>query len=974
MPLRFLVLSSAALAAMLLMRSAEADDGCVVRFAPEEETRRIDSLQPYDGALLVGSERGLFRFDGTGLRRLAPEEETGAVGGLYPLGDTLLVGAANALFRLDGAGLRRLVSREEAGWVYGAYLLGDALLLHAEKGLFRFDDTGLHQLAFEAELGWFAEFLFHGDALLIGTISGLFRFDGSGLHRLASQEETGGISGFLALDGAVLVGGDKGLFRLDGTGLRRLAPETETGWIASLHSRDELLLVGSRRGLFRLDGTGLRRLASETETGAVHQIGSVGETLLLSADMGLFRLDGSGLRRLASEKEIGAFYVFHPQGDVLLVGTDQGLFRLDGARFRSLLLGDEIGWVRSFGFQGDTLLAGTDRGLFRVHLAAPLNAAQALPEWPIVDASTGNPVPFRFTVRHPCVSEWRRDRITLLPAGGGEFAGRITNVTVEPSGGDPSYAVVSGQIVFERGGTNRMRLAVAEDDGAPVPVGEAIEIRVDWAWSDHVKSLARQVWPFLLGMHTLLFVGLIVGARWSDRCWRLVADPVWGRIGLWFHVALRHSGVLQRWIMARWFDRVRRSLAPSPYLPVPLTVETGEEVASTELLDRLREKRCLWLQGNPGMGKTKLTTHLAEQYFADPELPSLFAAYRRFGFVPIFISLREFAAIRPDSARPALWVPELARAAVAVDGVAFGDATLFRAILVSGDFALVLDGANEVGYGRELELFAKETPAARVLVTSQVLPAYAPKAFEVLRLPATIREVIRPLLSLFLGKVRGDEIFGRVAGSSLFDSIQSGYDVRLLADLVTGGPDTGRLPDDRHGLYDAILAAVRMPDGSPYPLEQLCGAAWRMWRDDQRKLKADGTYLRTDLLEPLRDEGNRVLRTFDGETFEFRHDQMRGYLAAQWAVVHEVAPVRLFEADAEIWRRARCEQEMVWGFAAGLVDPEQGAELWRWATRDPERVVLQHALQERGEREGWPLLVHAGPDFDAQAGTAAAGR
>jgi hypothetical protein len=244
-----------------------------------------------------------------------------------------------------------------------------------------------------------------------------------------------------------------------------------------------------------------------------------------------------------------------------------------------------------------------------------------------------------------------------------------------------------------------------------------------------------------------------------------------------------------------------------------------------------------------------------------------------------------------------------------------------------------------------------------VLVTSQVLPADAGRTFETLRLPATVGDAILPLLRLFLGDARGDEVYGRVAGSPLLGAIRSGYDVRLLADLAREDAGLDRLPDDRTGLYEAILAAARLPDGLPYPVDRLCKAAWRMWRDGERKLKADGTYLPADLLEPLRSEGNRVVRTLGGETFEFRHDQMRGYLAARWAVVHEVAPVRLFEEDAAIWRLGRSEQEVVWGFAADLIEPECGIELWRWATRDPERVVLQHALQKRGERENWPLRL-----------------
>ena len=77
------------------------------------------------------------------------------------------------------------------------------------------------------------------------------------------------------------------------------------------------------------------------------------------------------------------------------------------------------------------------------------------------------------------------------------------------------------------------------------------------------------------------------------------------------------------------------------------------------------------------------------------------------------------------------------------------------------------------------------------------------------------------------------------------------------------------------------------------------------------------------LLEPLKRPGVRVVRTQDGETWQFRHDQMRAYLAARWAAVEEVSPVDLFEATPAIWRLGRSEQQVVWEFFARLVEEER---------------------------------------------------
>jgi hypothetical protein len=199
-----------------------------------------------------------------------------------------------------------------------------------------------------------------------------------------------------------------------------------------------------------------------------------------------------------------------------------------------------------------------------------------------------------------------------------------------------------------------------------------------------------------------------------------VTDPVWGKTGLWFYFALRHAGPLQRWVMARWFDTVRQKTSRQAYLPMTLS-DDGKPVGRS---DRTARRRCqvgtLWVQGNAGMGKSAMVLDLQSRFFADPNLPTLRQAFARFRSVPIIVPLREYRHVALDSGHPENWVPSVARMAVSAFGVAFEDDALFRAMVRSGGFLLVLDGANEVERDEVIELFTLSAPAARVLVTSQM--------------------------------------------------------------------------------------------------------------------------------------------------------------------------------------------------------------------------------------------------------------
>jgi hypothetical protein len=114
----------------------------------------------------------------------------------------------------------------------------------------------------------------------------------------------------------------------------------------------------------------------------------------------------------------------------------------------------------------------------------------------------------------------------------------------------------------------------------------------------------------------------------------------------------------------------------------------------------------------------------------------------------------------------------------------------------------------------------------------------------------------------------------------------------------------------------------------------------------------------------LEREGQRIVRPIDGE-HEFRHDQMRAFLAALW-LVEETPTMPVLQkaaADDGAFALNRRDQEELWAFVAPLLASTAELEaLWRFANGDPvERAILLAALQIEADRRGLTLVRVAQP-------------
>jgi hypothetical protein len=330
-------------------------------------------------------------------------------------------------------------------------------------------------------------------------------------------------------------------------------------------------------------------------------------------------------------------------------------------------------------------------------------------------------------------------------------------------------------------------------------------------------------WPIIVaivtGLLALSFIVLLLLAHRSPRALNLLSDSVWARWLTWPFFFLRHVPAVQRWVLEPWFQAVRWSIIIDiRFLDPPVSMTGGSPSAGVALLRRLRDSPRLWLHGRSGMGKSSVFAAWERAYFIAENVPSLNAAARTFGFILIALPLRHYTALPvPDANRPESWVLEIVRRRLEQYGFTTRDLGLVDALLKAGQIAVALDGTNEIDRDLALAAFASQFPQVRLLITSQAIPQSlaGDERWEVWELPEDVGRLRDELLALWLGVEKGARLSRRIVAESLSQTIGSGYDLRLLADLATVDTEHAALPSDRRTVPRNVGARHRLRRPAP---------------------------------------------------------------------------------------------------------------------------------------------------------------
>jgi hypothetical protein len=557
----------------------------------------------------------------------------------------------------------------------------------------------------------------------------------------------------------------------------------------------------------------------------------------------------------------------------------------------------------------------------------------------------------------------------LTQPGMFHYVWRMTEVDLLGAKPGPEIKTKSSiyRATFDHDGAYKLRVIAVDRYGSWSDPRD-INFKVTLPRPKSLWDTLASVWQIVLAatavLYALALITLLLMTRRSAWAFRILTDAAWAKWLTWPFFFLRHAPPVQRWVLEPWFQAVRRSTPTDVrFLDPPVSKTAGSPSGAAALLQRLDGSPRLWLHGPSGMGKSSVFAAWERAYFVAEDAPNLEAAVRRYGFILIMLPLRQYAALPvPDPNRPESWVLEAVRRQLEQYGVGTSDIGLIDAMLKAGHIALALDGTNEVDRDMALAAFASQRPQVRLLASSQALPRNLPnnERWEVWELPENIGKLRDALLALWLGDEKGATLSRRIVAEDLSGAIVSGYDLRLLADLAAADPENAPLPSDRVTLYRAMLARASGPDGQPLRLESLEQLAWTLVTQRRRRIvPEDEKVLGAGTLQALEREGLRIVRQIGAE-HEFRHDQMRAFLAALWLVEETptLPALQKTAIDAGAFGLNRRDQEELWRFVAPLLTSAADLEaLWQFANDDPvERAILLAALQAEADKRGLTLV------------------
>jgi ligand-binding sensor domain-containing protein len=833
----------------------------------------------------------------------------------------------------------------------------------------------------------------------VGTGAGLARLDKDGHWQTYSKTSTqGGLPSdrvsplVLGADGSLWAGTGAGLARLDRDGHWQTYTKASTQggllndsvWALALGADGSVWVGTGGGGLTRLDKAGHWQTYSQASnqggTGAV-------TALVLGADGSLWAGFGAGggVARLDKDGHWQTYSQASTQGGLpsdvvyalalgadgsLWAGTGGGLARLDRdgqwqtytkASTQGGLLNDSV-WALALGADG-SLWAGT-LGAGLSNFNRPSGRTLRIVE---VIGKVGEVAQAEQTIAVTALDDGY-----LTQPGMFHYIWRLSEIGLLGTTPGPEIKTKSSvyKAIFPRDGAYQLRV-VAVDRYGNRSDPKDINFNVTLPKPKSFLETLVAAWPILvataISLLTLGFIMLLWLAHRSARAFTVLSDAAWARWLIWpfvFLFLLRHVPAVQRWVLEPWFQAVRRStMTEIPFLDPPVSTTGSSPSDGMALLRRLHDSPRLWLHGRSGMGKSSVFAAWERAYFVAKDAPNLKAAVRRYGFVLIALPLRHYAALPvPDTNHPESWILEVVRRQLEQHDFATRDVGLVDAMLRAGQIAVALDGTNEVDRDLALAAFASQFPQARLLVTSQAIPRSlaSDQRWEVWELPEDIGGLRDGLLVLWLGDKNGAALSRRIVAEGLSRTVVSGYDLRLLADLAAVDPERATLPDDRVALYRAMLARARGPEGQPLSLERLKQLAWTMMIERRRRIVPDDEkVLGVGTLHALEREGLRIVRSIGAE-HEFRHDQMRAFLAALWLVEEKPNLPALQETatDAGAFGLNRRDQEELWGFVAPLLTSTADLEaLWLFANNDPiERAILLAALQAEADKRGVTLV------------------
>jgi hypothetical protein len=889
------------------------------------QTGEVFTIQGEARTLWIATERGLFKWAEPTIG--VPEQVPAITSAVYTLlrdGNTLWIGSDQGLFKWE--------SPEQGG---SPHFIPDS-----PKSI-----SKLHKF---------------GPKILISADKGLYAWDSSSPQSVTHVDVAGRFVNAFYPDGnnKVWIGAERGLLIWDSEDeVPRNVPIVGDVEVTGLYKGNENspLMIGTAKGLLRWTNAPSGRPEQVLPNVEVYSLYKDESTLLISIKgEGLFRLDNieAGEPTLIS-KEIGTSFKYIRSGSILWMGAGpaarRGLYRWNSKaetppqRIETL----PTGAIHDFFKRGQTLWICAETGLYRLEgLGTPWDAKIKIT----------SQLPSIVYTDHNLVIKWEignygwrttqeevRSRVVVKDKDGREIQIKGTEATGRHEFMLP--ALKKGSYTITVQAIDLHGEASVSDEPLYLDVYSSFD-DVITAWVKWIGIIISIAYPVI---NLLAFIILVFFSRWSRWAFKVFTGKIVRILSIYFGLVLCHSSTIRVWVFERYYKELQKKFNEDrPYVLQEIHTPDGDVLRPTDLLKHLTSTSHILVQGEPGTGKTELLKNILKNYCS---YPTLRKAYKRYGFIPVMIPLREFG--NPADPGEYSTIPNLAHAALRGMDMWFIDKDFFESLIDREDFLIILDGLNEVNIDKQIIRFAATTPDVKLLMTSQTaLPES--KEVQTYHLSTITPSFAKDLLAAFIGTELATKVSEEMP-EEFWGEIKSGYDVRLIQNLITA---ERRLPSNRVELYAATIDYASDKFNGRYPSHVIYDRAWNMWKGKERRFMPDEELTDT-LINPLVHANVLVAR---GSQYEFRHDLMRGYLAACW-LAQEVVSIDMTKdrlSEKEVWDLSYSEQKLVFPFLAEMIKTQEDLEqLAQFASDEvARRMCLLEECQQTAKSKGWTVKIN----------------
>ena len=694
-----------------------------------------------------------------------------------------------------------------------------------------------------------------GSEIWLAAAEGACRVEGHQAHCIDIQIpipeglQSVSVNDIKRINGKIFLATDEGLYRLEGEQPRRISP-LKLNITKILESNGQIWLA-TDRGAYRFDGARAIRIPDREVN--VNDIQDIKGELWLATDVGAFIVEkGEPHRKPDSEVKITS--ISEISGKIWLA-TEKGAYRIDGTQTQRIPDVD-LNVSRVTLINGNIWLA-TDNGAYRFDESQQISldlkpadstfiwAAQAFLPRDVMIGGLALPVP-RYT-------DQNRDG--------------YDNHNLEQY-----FEVIweTDQEKFKSDVGNR-RYNAAERAYLPLATGKHTvfySVRDKWGNTFSGQTQVRVIpGPAVLSLAgiilwiALLFIVFVLSPR-SSFFHGLIMNPYARRYGSFGLVPLFVTAVppLRRHLLRRYLRGIRTDQTIMQWQR--RFVVPTEDFAPGVFADFLNRRRTLFLAGQSGIGKTSYFRFLMG-----------YMVLRRRWFVsktmvPVFLALSRYEGAQPED----MFNAELSN---------FGQLTdthLNSWLLQQGGFLIFIDGLNEASDAarQSVSRFINQHWKANLFCISSQQSYAEFEWMEKLQLVSLSPDKVNQVLTLRLGEQQASATIAQFTPTT-YEICAIPQDLEFAIDLVKCGHP---LPQSKRDIYQATLKPIFdswEASGQGMFKTFLFGRAFEMLCSGEAFFERSEKPMPDEIREALSTQKLIVRR---GDHYHFRHDLVRGYLAA----------------------------------------------------------------------------------------------